>query len=293
MTVFSLKKKRFAALFFSLSFLVFHFFCFYRASGAAPIVPSQRAESLKETIRLLEQAREHVIDDYNTSEQQGILGPTDQHDYQLFIGYLDSRIGTYCQELYDISGSGAIADLPCAYSIGSDSGENEPVQLPSSTAVTTDEQISELDESLITALGRFDDMLLKEQESIATHVPSQRESGSGSPGGIGATAGNGTKEGDGGDAAGRKDSHSGEAGKESSSQNEKGVEGSKDSQQGVGAGNGTQETVPESSSSDKQLDARDDDVVARQLREAAEKETDPEVKKKLWEEYRKYKEGTR
>jgi hypothetical protein len=33
-------------------------------------------------------------------------------------------------------------------------------------------------------------------------------------------------------------------------------------------------------------------VVARQLREAAEKETDPELKKKLWEEYRKYKQGT-
>ena len=34
---------------------------------------------------------------------------------------------------------------------------------------------------------------------------------------------------------------------------------------------------------------QDDDIVARQLREAAEKETDPELKKKLWEEYWKYK----
>lgn len=36
-------------------------------------------------------------------------------------------------------------------------------------------------------------------------------------------------------------------------------------------------------------DAQDDDVVARQLREAAEKETDPKLREKLWEEYRKYK----
>jgi hypothetical protein len=42
-----------------------------------------------------------------------------------------------------------------------------------------------------------------------------------------------------------------------------------------------------------ELEAADDDVVARQLREAAENETDPELKKKLWEEYRKYKEGVR
>jgi len=36
---------------------------------------------------------------------------------------------------------------------------------------------------------------------------------------------------------------------------------------------------------------QDDDIVARQLREAAEKETDPELKKKLWKEYEQYKKG--
>ena len=35
----------------------------------------------------------------------------------------------------------------------------------------------------------------------------------------------------------------------------------------------------------------DDDIIARQLREAALKETDPELREKLWEEYRKYKQG--
>ena len=36
-------------------------------------------------------------------------------------------------------------------------------------------------------------------------------------------------------------------------------------------------------------DGRDDDVVARQLREAAERETDPALREKLWKEYRDYK----
>jgi len=35
--------------------------------------------------------------------------------------------------------------------------------------------------------------------------------------------------------------------------------------------------------------ARDDDIIARQLREAAQQETDPELREKLWDEYRKYK----
>ncbi|MDP5209408.1 hypothetical protein [Microbulbifer sp. 2205BS26-8] len=37
----------------------------------------------------------------------------------------------------------------------------------------------------------------------------------------------------------------------------------------------------------------DDDVVARQIREAATRETDPELREKLWEEYRKYKSATK
>ena len=36
-------------------------------------------------------------------------------------------------------------------------------------------------------------------------------------------------------------------------------------------------------------DGQDDDIIARQLREAAMKEKDPELQAKLWEEYRKYK----
>ena len=39
-------------------------------------------------------------------------------------------------------------------------------------------------------------------------------------------------------------------------------------------------------------DGSDDDVVARQLREAASSETDPELREKLWQEYRNYKKGS-
>jgi hypothetical protein len=36
-------------------------------------------------------------------------------------------------------------------------------------------------------------------------------------------------------------------------------------------------------------DGADDDIVARQLREAAMTEEDPELREKLWDEYRRYK----
>jgi hypothetical protein len=35
--------------------------------------------------------------------------------------------------------------------------------------------------------------------------------------------------------------------------------------------------------------SQDDDIIARQLREAAMRETDPELREKLWAEYRRYK----
>ncbi|MEO1370243.1 MAG: hypothetical protein AAFX50_23930 [Acidobacteriota bacterium] len=40
-------------------------------------------------------------------------------------------------------------------------------------------------------------------------------------------------------------------------------------------------------------DGSDDDIVARQLREAAMNEDDPELRERLWEEYRAYKSGRR
>jgi len=41
-----------------------------------------------------------------------------------------------------------------------------------------------------------------------------------------------------------------------------------------------------------EMNSHDDDIISRQLREAAEKETDPELKAKLWAEYRLYKESS-
>ena len=40
------------------------------------------------------------------------------------------------------------------------------------------------------------------------------------------------------------------------------------------------------------VDGSDDDIVARQIREAAMAEKDPALREKLWEEYRKYKKGS-
>ena len=52
-------------------------------------------------------------------------------------------------------------------------------------------------------------------------------------------------------------------------------------------GTGTGDKGPSGGDEDRRF--QDDDIVARQLREAAENESDPELKAKLWKEYRDYK----
>jgi hypothetical protein len=66
-----------------------------------------------------------------------------------------------------------------------------------------------------------------------------------------------------------------------------------------GDASGSASTGPTLAQGGGGLDARplpsgeDDDIIARRLRKAAEAETDPELKEKLWKEYRDYKENTR
>ncbi len=88
----------------------------------------------------------------------------------------------------------------------------------------------------------------------------------------------------------------GESGESSSSAS--GAEsggGSSSDQQADSENKSKQETVGgdggevEKSGPDVPIIRDNEDIVARQIREAAEKETDPILKAKLWEEYRKYK----
>lgn len=58
---------------------------------------------------------------------------------------------------------------------------------------------------------------------------------------------------------------------------------------GVGGGGGVPQNTAKFPPPADIPSGNDDDVVARQLREAAMREPDPAVREKLWSEYRKYK----
>lgn len=118
------------------------------------------------------------------------------------------------------------------------------------------------------------------------------------------SSGTGQQEGEQGESGeqGQQDG-AGEQG-ESGEQGEEGEEGDQEGSEGQGSEDGTSQPGgyqpggaegAEGEEAEQQPDdipdGQDDDIVARQLRELAEKETDPELKERLWDEYRKYKAG--
>jgi hypothetical protein len=147
-----------------------------------------------------------------------------------------------------------------------------------------------MDSMLGAGLSEYDERLLREQERIKAATPNNN-SGAGSDGGLG--------DGDGGDVFGDESESDTES--EGNPEDSGGTAGDvkETADTGGQSENGRNEGSPGTGSpgNDSEVpadipDGSDDDIVARQLREAAENETDPELKAKLWEEYRKYKRGT-
>jgi len=239
---------------------------------------------LQQTIVTLHKARNSVVERHYLAGQDDVLAAQENEDLLIFMAYLDGRIHHYCRTLFLNSGPDSLAGLPCPTSPDGSLQERVFDSVPDFSGHTRGEEVARLDQELKTALGEFDDMLLKEQERVAAHIPRQRESG-----GSGYNAQNDDTSGlDDGRSPGRAAEEHASADPET--QKPGSNAGGGRSSEGAGSGRPGDSRLPPSEGPED-LSEADDDIVARQLREAAEQETDPEVKEKLWEEYRKYREG--
>jgi hypothetical protein len=152
---------------------------------------------------------------------------------------------------------------------------------------TDDEQAAALEGQLDRALEEFDGVLLDEQERLEQQAAGSGGSGAGS-GGSGGT-GSGQSGGVGGGSAGGSQGGEGQG---SAGNDAAGSRDGRDAGGMVGGGSGG--GGADGSGADERApadvgDGSDDDIVARQLREAAMSEEDPELRERLWDEYRKYK----
>jgi len=204
-------------------------------------------------------ALERMRGEYAVMRSADHLNAVQRREFEIYLQQLAQRVAGQCQQLQVLYPEIHLAELPCPLQQVEGSLPSEVANEP-----TAGGTVAALDSALAGALAEFDEMLLREQQRAVSRVPrarvpppSERAIGYG--------------------------------------------EGEKSLGRTVGQAQAASDaTVPQPPDSGEQRsrtahraettwEGSGDDVVARQLREAAEKERDPALRKKLWEEYRRYK----
>ncbi len=240
----------------------------------------------------------------------GVLDAAERRDYEAFLDDLAGRVLAGCVELQSLGlpvPDGVACPEPSAATV-----TRAPETAP--RGATGEADRAALDAELGASLGSFDELLLREQDRVRAARPrvdsrdpetaSSAASGrdgraSAASGGAqaGAEASGEGGQGASGDAQGATATAAREgAAGQGASAGLPGAQGGSEAGGGQGdpgrgglgapAGSGT------AAASRADLpDPSGDDVVARQLREAAEAERDPELRERLWDEYRRYRRG--
>ena len=272
---------------------VFTYFVVLPAMLAVILAWTETDESVAQ-LRLDHAALRAAEDDYRAQREFGGLSGAEAADYAAYVARLQRRVFEDCQAVLS-SGSTVPEDLPCPKFVPA---VTQSADIVTQAERTAEEQVAALDEMLMAGLGEYDERLLREQERIKAATPNDNSGSGGDGGGMGGEGGDGSGDGSGdGDASnstdGEADGQSGNnSGGAAGNNSESGTTGGQPQGGAVDSSEGSGDTGSDSEQPADVGDGSDDDVVARQLREAAENETDPELKAKLWDEYRRYKRGT-
>ncbi len=155
------------------------------------------------------------------------------------------------------------------------SAGSETAALPPGSGANGGADREQLLQQLSTSLESFDGVLLEEARALESKPGRSADAGEEGQGRAGSVAGGASGSG----AESGAEGTAGGGGDPSSEQAASGRDGP--------GGSGGAAQAPQDVG-----DGSDDDIIARNLREAAMEESDPELREKLWEEYRDYKRGT-
>jgi len=250
--------------------------------GCAALTGTATLQQLRVDYTTLQQLKT----EFDYSLKGGKLSDREAADFKTWIRQLQDQVAKDCLALSG-NASALPVDPPCEKILASYS---MPADIDIKSEGTEAEKTTRMLEQLNGSLSEFDERLLREQDRVKSRTPRTESAGGASGGSAGGGQTNGTDNGDAekgraADGRGQKGQTGDQAGKQSGK--DKRTANSE-------TGTPTKSSSNKKSTAPKDIpDGRNDDVIARQLREAAEKESDPELKKKLWDEYRRYKSGSR
>lgn len=181
--------------------------------------------------------------------QQANLSPTELKDYQAYLDNLQQTLGKQCHQLSTEYESFPALKFGC-----------QPVVRLTEEQIKQ-QRIAKMNQEFYDDLSKVDEILLREQQDLEQQ---QNQTGQ----------------------SGQSGNNASQASVQNGPNDSKNIENQNQQTNQHAFGTETPKPV---ASKDLPPGTQDDDIVARQLREAAENEASPELKRKLWDEYKRYK----
>ena len=256
---------------------------------AAAGTADSKLEEARRNLRISEATEQRIASELEQLKQSGTASPETIKNYETYHESVKEMVAENRKIVAQMEAAKARHSSGAASTEAAGSGKAGELSDPRIPEEQTTGEVAALDRQLNASLNQFDAKLLKEMDEIrdgsaekmrdlaqeaAEAAKRLREKGVDVD-----TSGSESSEGSEDEAAqGREQTQAEQSAKGSTS-------ASTDSSRPGGKGTG--------GADQGRARYEDDDIVARQLREAAENETDPELKEKLWKEYDEYKKNQR
>lgn len=260
------------------------------SSGQASAAESAEAKlaQARENLRVSQETEKRIAAGLEQLKESGNASEETVRDYETYLKSVEAMTAENRK---------IVTQMEAAYAKKSaaETGSNQPpaneldeMADPDIPEAQTMDEVAALDRQLDASLAEFDGMLLKEMDRIRTGSSKKLQD-------LAEEAAEAAKrlreQGMDVSTAGAESSVESQPERQGAPAAERETE-STPGRKGTDttAVDGSRQGAPGPSSKDqRRTDYEDDDIVARQLREAAENETDPELKEKLWKEYEEYK----
>jgi hypothetical protein len=264
------------------------------AYGASLEEVKSRLELARENLRISEVTEARIASKLEKLRSSETASPQALKEYEVYLARAREMVienRKIVKEMEAAYAKLAPPRQPASSSTTAEEGNITDPRIPNEEEL---EELASLEREFNASLAAFDEMLLEKwDEILALSAKKMRDLS---------------------EEVGEKEGHSGQEAEGEEPPSGEGTSGAQEGKEDTGEGEmrseeGTegQETAAERGESESKgedqgqsmtqkrptHDGHDDDIVARQLREAAEKETDPELKAKLWKEYEDYKRESR
>lgn len=269
-----------------------------KAEGGRPASPETADEKLakaREDLRVSQATEKRIASELEELKKSGTASAETIRDYEIYHESVKAMVAENQKIVDQMEAASARHASGKQSSSAAASGRQDKLMDPDIPEEQTTDEVAALDRELSASLSEFDEKLLREMDTIREESADKmqdlaeeaaaaakrlrerlKESESGGSGEKDRDESESAED----DAQAKTDQQSGEKSETSGGDREESA--STDAARGGGQG-------PQKDSPKRYEGAEDDDIVARQLREAAENETDPVLKEKLWKEYEEYK----